>query len=75
MVMLLMLPQLPCQAGTIKVNLKRKLQYKSSALSLNIRPHNVVQAADWLMGNSSLYKDEGIIFNPEWVSQYNKEIS
>ena len=42
---------------TIKVNLKRKLQYKSSALSLNIRPHKVVQAAQWLMNNSSLYKD------------------
>ena len=27
-----MLPQLLCQAGTIKVNLKLKLQHKSSAL-------------------------------------------
>ena len=26
------------EAATIKVNLKRKLQYKSSALSLNVRP-------------------------------------
>ena len=51
-----MLPRLACQDGTIKVNLKRKLPYKSSALSLNIRPHKVVQAADWLMRNSSLYR-------------------
>ena len=31
-----MLPMLPDETGTIKVNLKRKLQYKSSALSLNL---------------------------------------
>ena len=69
-----MLPRLPCMADTIKVNLKRKLQYKSSALSLNIRPYKVVQAADWLMRNSSLYSDEGIVVNPEWANQYNEEI-
>ena len=34
-----MLPRLPSETGTIKVNLKRRLQYKSSALSPNIRPH------------------------------------
>ena len=55
-----MLPRLPNDTGTIKVNLKRKLQYKSSALSLNIRPHKVVQAANWLINNSSLYRQEGI---------------
>ena len=49
-----MLPRLPNETGTIKVNLKRKLQYKSSALSLNIRPHKVVQAVNWLIRNSSL---------------------
>ena len=37
-----MLPRLPDETGTIKVNLKRRLQYKSSALSLNVRPHKVV---------------------------------
>ena len=37
-----LLPQLPNEECTIKVNLKRKLQYKSSVLSLNVRPHKVV---------------------------------
>ena len=69
-----MLPRLPSETGTIKVNLKRKLQSKSSALSLNVRPHKVVEAADWLMTNSSLNKNEGISFNPQWVNQYNEEI-
>ena len=62
-----MLPRLSDQSGTIKVNLKRKLQYKSSALSLNVRPHKVIQTANWLVNNSTLYREEGITFNPEWV--------
>jgi hypothetical protein len=49
------------------VNLKRKLQYKSSALSLNVRPNKVVQAAKWLVINGNLYKEEGIAFNDTWL--------
>ena len=60
-----MLPRLPSETGTIKVNLKRKLQYKSSALSLSVRPHKVVQAANWLIRNSSLYRQEGITLNQD----------
>ena len=56
-----MLPRRLSQIGAIKVNLKRKLQYKSSAMSLNVRPYKVVQAANWLMINSSLYRNEGIL--------------
>ena len=59
------------ETGTIKVNLKRKVQYKSSAMSLNVRPHKVVEAALWLMSNSSLYKDEGIVLNQDWIIKYN----
>ena len=39
-----MLPRLSHETGTIKVQLKRRLQYKSSALSLNVRPNKVMQA-------------------------------
>ena len=60
-----MLPRLQCETGTIKVNLKRKLQYKSSAMSLNVRPCKVLQAANWLRTNSSLYKYEGVIFDSD----------
>ena len=60
------LPWLPCQVDTIKVISKRKLQYEqSSVLSLNMRPYQVVQAANWLMSNSSLYRDEWIVVNPD----------
>ena len=70
-----MLPRLHSQTATIKVNLKRKLQYKSSALSLNVRPDKVVQAAKWLMSNSRLYKDEGIVFNEDWANSYVTEVA
>ena len=50
-----MLLKLPDETGTIKVQLKRRLQYKSSAFSLNIRPHKVMKAAAWLVTTSPLY--------------------
>ena len=65
-----LLPRLGNETGTIKVKLKRRLQYKSSALSLNVRPHKVIQAARWLMENSDLYKEEGIILNRDWQSSF-----
>ena len=72
-----LLPRLPEQSGTIKVQLKRRLQYKSSALSLNIRPHKVLQAANWLASTSTLYQEQGIAFNPNWEinSNQNKELN
>ena len=36
-----MLPRLPSETGTIKVNLKRKLQYKSSAFCIALRHYEV----------------------------------
>ena len=69
-----MLPRLPSQNATIKINLKRKLQYKSSALSLNVRPYKVIQAAQWLISNSNLYRDEGIVFNNDWMNNFNVNI-
>ena len=62
-----MLPRLPSETSTIKVNLKRRLQYKSSALSLNVRPHKVAECAKWLVNNGDLYKEEGITFNGSWL--------
>ena len=61
-----MLPRLS-ETGTIKVQLKRRLQYNCSALSLNIRPHEVMQAAAWLVNTSPLYQDEGITIDQNWL--------
>ena len=68
-----MLPRLPQETGTIKVQLKCRLQYKSSALSLNVRPHKVLQAAAWLTNNSPLYQEEGITLNETWSDNFNNE--
>ena len=62
-----MLPRLPDETGTIKVQLKRRLQYKSSALSLNIQPHKVMQAAAWLVSTSPLYEGQGITIDQNWL--------
>ena len=64
-----MLPRLPDETGTIKVQLKRRSQYKISALSLNIRPHKVMQAAAWLVNTSPLYEGEGITVDPKVVKE------
>ena len=63
------LPRLGEQEGTIKVQLKRKLKYKSYILSQNIRPENVFEAAQWLIENGSLFKQEKIALNKQWVNR------
>ena len=63
-----MLPRLPNENGTININLKRRFQYKASALSLNVRPHKVFQAAHWLLNNSSLYREEEITLDQNWIA-------
>ena len=35
----------------------------------------MVQAAKWLIDNSNLYRDEGIVFDNNWVNKYNIEIN
>lgn len=51
-----MLPRLQCQTGTIKVTIQE-------VCNVIKRPCKVLQAANWLRTNSSLYKDEGVIFD------------
>ena len=65
------LPRLPQESGTIKVQLKRQLQYKSSALSLNVRPYKILQAANWLATNSALYREQGVSVSEDRISSYN----
>ena len=65
------LPRLPQESGTVKVQLKRRLQYKSSALSLNVRPYKFLQAANWLAANSNLYREHGISFSEDRIARCN----
>ncbi len=68
-----MLPRLSHETGIIKVQLKRRLQYKSSALSLNVRPHKVMQAAAWLVNTSALYQEQGITLDESWMTSIEPE--
>ncbi|PIK45339.1 hypothetical protein BSL78_17804 [Apostichopus japonicus] len=52
---------------TIPVKFKRKLCYKHSLDSQNVRPKKVVDAAKWLVTNSQLYRDEGITVQETWT--------
>ena len=71
-----MLPRLPQESGTIKVQLKRRLEYKSSALSMNVRPNKIFQAANWLATNSTLYTEQGISFTTDTrATSYNTNLS
>ena len=69
-----MLPRLADDTGTIKVQLKRRLRYKSSALSLNIRPNKVMQAAAWLVNTSPLYQDQGITIDENWLREVQESL-
>lgn len=42
-------------------------------MSLKVRPFKVIQAAQWQINNSTLYRDEGIVFNHEWLNNYHAE--
>ena len=55
-------------SGTIKVQLKRRLQYKSTALSLNVRPHKVLQAGAWLANTSAL------LINQNWNANFDEQV-
>ncbi len=68
-----MLPRLSHETGIIKVQLKRRLQYKSSALSLNVRPHKVMQAAAWLVNTSALYREQGITLDESCMTSIEPE--
>ena len=52
------LPRLSNESGIIKVQLKRKLKYKSYMLSQNVRPNKVFKVAKWLTENGRLFQKE-----------------
>ena len=69
--LMMVLPRLPQESGTIKVQLKWRLQYKSSALSLIVRPYKILQAANWLATNGALSREQGVSFSEDRISKYN----
>ena len=70
-----MLPRLPQESGTIKVQLKRLLEYMSSSLSLNVRPNKILQAGNWLATNSILYREQRISFSTDRATSYSTNLA
>ncbi|KAJ8048375.1 hypothetical protein HOLleu_00659 [Holothuria leucospilota] len=60
------LPRRMDETQTIPVKFKRKLSFKHSVQSQNIRPSKVINAAVWLVNNSQLYRDEGVKIEQSW---------
>lgn len=44
-------------------------------MALNVRLYKVIEAAKWLISNSSLHRNEGIAFDNDWLNKYNLEIA
>lgn len=66
-----LLPRLPSDTYTIKIQLKRRyLVYKHATLSENIRPFRVIQIAQWFIHTGELYKQENIKINSQWLKEF-----
>ena len=48
---------------TIMLKLKRRLSHKHHVTFENIRPNKVFIAAKWLIDDSLLFRNEGIVIN------------
>ena len=62
----LKLPRSEDENDCIPIKLKRKLSYKHHVDFRNIRPNKVLTAVNWLVRNSQLYKEEGVVLNEAW---------
>ena len=56
----------------VPMNLKKKLIYKKSDFTENVRPAAVISGLHWLMKNSDLYKNVGIVIEKDWVAKVSQ---
>ena len=69
------LPRNLTDVETIPVKLKRRMQYKSSVFTENIRPTKVLKALKWLKDNGTLYKEVEFNFDTDWQRTLNEQQS
>ena len=65
------LPRSLDQCETIAVKLKRRLCYKNSVFSENVRPQKIINALQYLLRTSELYKQHNINIDPEWLQTFS----
>ena len=61
------LPRTLNDLETIAVKFKRKMCYKTSVYRENIRPHKIMQAVDYLMKNSELFRLHKVQIDQTWL--------
>ncbi|XP_062566991.1 uncharacterized protein LOC134229291 [Saccostrea cucullata] len=66
------LPRQMDEHVTIAVKLKKRLSHKSACFTENVRPNVVLNALHWLMKNSELYKNSGIVIDHSWRDEIEK---
>ena len=54
---------------TVAIQLKKKLSYKTVDFKENVRPLRVLTALHWLMNNSKLYRNSGIVIDDDWFQE------
>jgi hypothetical protein len=67
-----LLPRPVNELQTIPIKFKRHLSYKHHYLLENIRPLRVLKAAQYLVENSPLFKDEGIEVDSSYLDTYKE---
>ena len=56
---------------TIAVKLKRRLCYRNSVFSENVRPQKIIDALQYLLRTSELYKQHNINIDPQWLQTFS----
>ena len=72
------LPRLISDSQTVPIKLKRRLSYKHHYQFQNVRPKKVLEAAQYLVTTSELFKSEGIEVQDTWqntVTTHSEENS
>lgn len=67
------LPRKFYENGTIFNEIKRKLSYKHHVTYQTLRLEKVISALEWLLENTSQYKEAGIEIDKSWNSNENIE--
>ena len=64
------LPRTLNEYETISVKLKCRLCYKNTVFDENVRPYKIIEALQYLLNNSNLYKEHNINIDPEWLNDF-----
>jgi hypothetical protein len=68
------LPRKQDEAAFIPIKLKRRLSYQHHYIYQAVRPHKVQEALKYLVHNSDLYKEEGIIVDEDWTYEDTSDV-